>query len=116
MDRCAEVERLTAALTDQILDAQIMNRPISEDQVQALAKAARLLHDNDIPWPPMLTQVLDELVQDGTEPEPEQEPSIDPIDDSALKGLSRFLDVFRAFSVWAESAGEGSHGDGRLIQ
>lgn len=54
-DRLAEVKQLTAALTDQILDAQIMNRPIFEDQVQALAKAARLLHDNDIPWLPMLT-------------------------------------------------------------
>ncbi|TXN20993.1 hypothetical protein FV217_15980 [Methylobacterium sp. WL9] len=94
-DRMAEVERLTAALTDQILDAQIMNRPISEDQAHALAKGARLLHDNGMPWPPVLAQVLQTLMDGRSEAEPEPEISTEATNASAPKGLSRFLGAFR---------------------
>ena len=59
--RIAEVLRLTTALSDLILDAQIMKRPIPDDQVRALANAALLLEEYAIPLPPLTMQVLHEI-------------------------------------------------------
>ena len=60
-DRLAEVLRLTTALCDQVLDAQIMVRPVPDEQIRALVNAARLLREHDAEWPPLLTQVLHEI-------------------------------------------------------
>lgn len=94
-NRLAEVERLTGALTDQILDAQIMKRSIPAEQAHALAKGARLLHDNGVPWPPMLAQALQDLMKGRGEAEPEPKPSIEAAEALAQTGLSRLLGAFR---------------------
>lgn len=56
-----EVLRLATALAEQMLAAQIMGRSISSDQFTALVGAARLLQDNDVPWPPLVQEVIHEL-------------------------------------------------------
>ena len=65
-DRIPEVLRLTSVLAEQVLDAQIMRRPIPDEQIRALANAALLLEDHGVTLPPLLMQVLHEVGADGT--------------------------------------------------
>jgi hypothetical protein len=96
-DRLSEVLRLSTLLADRTLDAQIMGQVLAEDQVVALAKAARLLQDHGVAWPPLLTQVLHELagkmgqgaVDDA---DPEVQRTLPYVD---LHGLTRFFAGFR---------------------
>ncbi|MGT2482325.1 hypothetical protein ACU4GR_33630 (plasmid) [Methylobacterium oryzae CBMB20] len=92
-ERLSEVLRLCTALADRALDAQIMGRPVSPDQAVALAKAARLLQDHGVDWPPLLTQVLHEVA--GKIGEPEPVPEAKPPEDVDLQGLTRFFAGFR---------------------
>ena len=67
-----EVLRLATALAEQMLASQIMGRAISGDQFTALVSAARLLQDNDVPWPPLVQEVVHELAErlEAARPEP----------------------------------------------
>lgn len=93
-ERLAEVRRLTEALIDQVLEAQIVGRPVPEEQSTALIKAAFFLRDCNLPWWPMLTQALHGLgrdidqVADGTA-------KAEALQDADLEGLSRFFAGFR---------------------
>lgn len=58
-----EVLRLATALAEQMLASQIMGRSISGDQFSALVSAARLLQDNNVPWPPLVQEVVHELAE-----------------------------------------------------
>ena len=89
----SEVLRLIGTLSDEVLDAQIMKRPVPAVQVAALADAARLLQDHDIALPPMLLQVLHGLDREGVSP---TDDAIDPQGGAnSEKGLGRFLRPFR---------------------
>ncbi len=57
----SEVSRLATLLADQALDAQIMSRPIPDDQVQALLDAAVLLDEYGQEIPPLLGQIVHEI-------------------------------------------------------
>lgn len=89
-ERLSEVLRLATALADRALDAQITGRPISADQAVALAKAARLLQDHGVEWPPLLTQVLHDLPHEDGEDgrSPMAQPSLS---DAVARNLSRFF-------------------------
>jgi hypothetical protein len=84
-------------LADRALDAQIMGRAVPPDQVVALAKAARLLHEHGVDWPPLLTQVLHELAgMDGQDVAGETPPEASrTLPDVDLHGLTRFFAGFR---------------------
>jgi hypothetical protein len=58
-----EVLRLATALAEQMLASQIMGRSISGEQFAALVSAARLLQDNNVPWPPLVQEVVHELAE-----------------------------------------------------
>ena len=89
----SEVLRLIGTLSDEVLDAQIMKRPVPAVQVAALADAARLLQDHDIALPPMLLQVLHGLDREGVS---RTDDAIDPQSGAnSDKGLGRFLRPFR---------------------
>jgi hypothetical protein len=90
-ERLSEVLRLCTVLADRALDAKIMGREMPADQTVALAKAARLLQDHGVEWPPLLTQVLHELAERLGEPDPEPGPPAG-ID---LQNLTRFFTGFR---------------------
>ncbi|UIY45626.1 hypothetical protein [Methylobacterium radiotolerans] len=91
--RLSDVLRLCTLLADRALDARIMGRAVPADQAIALAKAARLLQDHGVDWPPLLTQVLHELAAKDGEPdvasEADQSPDVD------MQGLTRFFAGFR---------------------
>ncbi|MBA9070177.1 hypothetical protein FHR71_003941 [Methylobacterium sp. RAS18] len=94
--KLGEVARLATLMADRILEAQITNRPIPQEQFNALVNAAWLLQDHDVPWPPLVEEVLHEagrrMNQGETAPE-----AVDPelVDDGALTGLTRFFSGFR---------------------
>ncbi|EIZ83940.1 hypothetical protein WYO_3472 [Methylobacterium sp. GXF4] len=69
----AEVQRLATALAARVRYAQLVQRPVYEEQINALVGAARLLDEEKVPWPPMVEEVLMELAKslDGSEaPDP----------------------------------------------
>lgn len=63
-ERLAEAARLSVLLSEQVLDALIAKRDLTADQGAALVKVARLLQDHEMEWPPLLTQVIHELVHE----------------------------------------------------
>ncbi|MEE7457564.1 hypothetical protein MPAR168_23475 [Methylorubrum populi] len=95
-DKLSEVARLVTLMADRILEAQITDRPISQEQFNALVNAAWLLQDHNVPWPPLVEEVLHEAgrrlnrgeaAPDIADPEPEG--------DGALAGLTRLFSGFR---------------------
>ncbi len=92
-ERLTEVLRLCTSLAYRALDAQIMGFPVPTDQAAALAKAARLLQDHGVDWPPLLTQVLHELA--GKTGRPNPSPVVEVAADGDLQGLTRFFAGFR---------------------
>lgn len=95
-DKLGEVARLATLMADRILEAQITNRPIPQEQFNALVNAAWLLQDHDVPWPQLVEEVLHEagrrMNQGETAPEAADP---EPEDDGALAGLTRFFSGFR---------------------
>lgn len=59
-NRMAEVLRLSEALSHRILNGVLIGHPIPYEQATALARAARLLQEHEIPWPTVLQQALHE--------------------------------------------------------
>ena len=92
-EKLAEVLRLCTLLADRALDARIMGRAVPADQAVALAKAARLLRDHEVEWPPLLTQALHELAEKIEQSD--LAPEVEPAEDVDLQGLSRFFAGFR---------------------
>ena len=94
-ERLSEVRRLTEALIDQVLEAQIVGRPVPEEQSTALVKAAFFLRDANLPWWPMLAQALHGLGRDTDEYASEDAAKAEALQDADLEGLSRFFAGFR---------------------
>jgi hypothetical protein len=61
--KIAEVQRLATALAARVRYAQLVGRPVYEEQVSALVGAARLMDEENAPWPPMVEEVLTELAK-----------------------------------------------------
>jgi hypothetical protein len=90
-EQLSEVLRLCTLLADRALDAKIMDRPVPAEQAAALAKAARLLQDHGVEWPPLLTQVLHELAGKAGQPASEPQPEAEPPEGIDAQGLTRFF-------------------------
>ncbi|GJE53418.1 hypothetical protein GOFOIKOB_6497 [Methylobacterium tardum] len=93
-ERLTEVRRLTEALIDQVLEAQIAGRPVPEEQSTALIKAAFFLRDCNLPWWPMLAQALHGLGRD-TDQVADNTAEAEALQDADLEGLARFFAGFR---------------------
>ena len=88
-ERLSEVLRLCTTLADRAFDAQMMGQTVPADHAVALAKAAHLLQDHGVEWPPMLTHVMHELaVTNDRAGAKSAAESLDGID---LEGLTGFL-------------------------
>lgn len=95
-DKLGEVVRLATLLADRIFEAQIAARPIPQEQFNALVNAAWLLQDHDVPWPPLVEEVLHEAGRRMNQGEAAPEAAVlEPEDDGALAGLTRFFSGFR---------------------
>jgi hypothetical protein len=60
-----EVVRLGALLAERVVASE---GTVSADQAVALAKAARLLQDHDVEWPPILAQAIHKLAEEEPAP------------------------------------------------
>lgn len=98
--RLSEVRRLTEALIDHVLEAQIAGRPVPHEQSEALAKTAFFLRECNLPWWPMLAQALHGLGRDTDEPASEDPGKAETLKDTDLEGLSRFFAGFRTKDRW----------------
>jgi hypothetical protein len=94
-ERLSEVHRLTEALIDHVLEAQIVGRPVPHEQSEALIKAAFFLRDYKLPWWPMLAQALHGLGRDTDEAASEEATKAEALKDTNLEGLSRFFAGFQ---------------------
>ncbi|MHC2109072.1 hypothetical protein [Methylobacterium sp. CM6246] len=75
-----------------MFDAQMMGRTVPADHAVALAKAARLLQDQGVEWPPMLTHVMHELADKDGRSVPK--PEAGPLDGIDMHGLTNFFAGF----------------------
>lgn len=90
-ERLSEVRRLTEALIDQVLEAQIVGRPVPREQGEALIKAAFFLRDCNLPAWPMLAQALYGLGRDADETSLKAPVEDEALEDIDRRGLTRFL-------------------------
>jgi hypothetical protein len=54
----SEVSRLATLLASDVLDAQIMGRPIPDSHIRSLLEASLLLREYDVDLPPLLSQIM----------------------------------------------------------
>jgi hypothetical protein len=57
----ADILRLSTALADQMVRSRASGHSFSDDQLAALVRAARFLHERNVPWPPLVQDVVDML-------------------------------------------------------
>ena len=62
-DKMAEVAGLAGAIADRILDQHEAGATIPPEQFRMLVRAARMLLDNGVPWPPSVEQVVMEVAR-----------------------------------------------------
>lgn len=68
----AELSRLATLRAEQVLDAQIMKRPVPDDHIRVLLDVGLLLREHGIELPSLLGQIM--LAAEGPEPEVAAEP------------------------------------------
>jgi hypothetical protein len=98
-EQLSEVLRLCTVLSDRALDAKIMGHEMPADQMIALAKAARLLQDHGVEWPPLLTQVLHEARDRADQQASETQPEAGLPEGIDAQGLTRFF-----AALWKEKS------------
>lgn len=98
-EQLSEVLRLCTMLADRALDAKIMGREMPADQMIALAKAARLLQDHGVEWPPLLTQVLHEAADMADQQSSETQRKAERPEGIDTQGLTRFF-----AALWKEKS------------
>ncbi|TXN39597.1 hypothetical protein FV232_22215 [Methylobacterium sp. WL30] len=89
-ERLSEVSRLAGLLADQVLDAQIMSRPILDQHIRALLDAALLLDKHSIPLPALLMQIVHEIDKDTGRMAAAEE-----VEQAEVKGMAWLLRPFQ---------------------
>ena len=90
----AKVHRLATELAARLRYAQMVERPLPPEQVNALIDAARLLQERGEPWPHLVGEVLRKVADDLSEEEAPKEPD-EAGRGRVVAGLNRFLGAFR---------------------
>jgi hypothetical protein len=62
-DKMAEVAGLASAIADRILEQNEASTSIPPEQFRMLVRAARMLLDNDVLWPPSVEHVIMEVAK-----------------------------------------------------
>jgi len=92
----AEVAGLAAAIADRILEQHEAGTSIPPEQFRMLVRAARMLLDNDVPWPPSVEHVVMEVARrlENVEIPPAQD-APGPKGEDVVVGLTRGLGAFK---------------------
>lgn len=91
--RLSEVGRLATQLADQVLDAQIMSRPVPDEHIRALLEAALLLREYDHDLPSLLSQIMHGVGKPEAEVPAEAQQQADAAEDD----VGRLAWLFRPF-------------------
>ena len=59
--RIRDILRLSTTLAEQLMRSPDLVGTLTDDQLTILVRAARFLHDNDVPWPSPLQKAIDAL-------------------------------------------------------
>lgn len=78
-------------LSNQVLDVQIMKRPVSENHVRCLLEAALLLEEYGYPLPPMLGQIMHEINATAGQTVPSDVNAQDDVEQIKAKGIAWLL-------------------------
>jgi ABC-type oligopeptide transport system substrate-binding subunit len=70
IEKMAEVAGLAAAIADRILEQNEAGTSIPPEQFRMLVRAARMLLDSDVPWPPSVAYVVLEVARRVEEAQP----------------------------------------------
>jgi hypothetical protein len=79
-DKMVEVAGLAAAIADRILEQHEAGTSIPPEQFRMLVRAARMLLDNDAPWPPSVEQVVMQVAARLEDAEPAEDTK--PVEDT----------------------------------
>jgi hypothetical protein len=93
--RLAQVQRLATELAARVRYAQIVERGVPPEQIAALVEAARLLQERGEPWPPLVGEVLQRVVEDMERPAQAEHVEEKTEAEAAVAGLTRFGKAFR---------------------
>jgi len=88
-----EILEMSGELAERMFEDQAAGRDVAEDRVRALIKAAILIEEHGLPWPPRMMSVLqaiDRPEPDGVDDAGRDEPS-EPVADDAPSGEGGFL-------------------------
>lgn len=85
--RLSEISRLATLLADRVLDAQIMKRPVSDDDIRSLLDAGLLLKEYKFELPSLLGQIM--LAAEKSEPDVSPKPETDAEEVGRLAWLLR---------------------------
>lgn len=66
----SEILAMAGELAERLLGDQAEGRDLPDDQVRALVKAAMLLEEHGVPWPPTMMQVLQAIDRSRSAEEP----------------------------------------------
>jgi hypothetical protein len=89
----SEVSRLATLLADQVLDAQVMSRPVPDGHIRALLEAALLLREYGQDLPSLLSQIMHGV----RKPEAEVTAEAQQKADAAGDDVGRLAWLFRPF-------------------
>jgi hypothetical protein len=65
----SEVARMATLLAGDVLDAQIMGRPIPDSHIRPTLEASLLLKEYGVDVPPLLSQIMHEVENPRAEPQ-----------------------------------------------
>ncbi|WP_244474283.1 hypothetical protein [Methylobacterium sp. Leaf87] len=85
--RLSEISRLATLLADRVLDAQIMKRPVLDDDIRSLLDAGLLLKEYGFELPSLLGQIM--LAAEISEPDVCPKPETDAEEVGRLAWLLR---------------------------
>ena len=60
-----DVLRLATKLAERMVQIRSTGRTLSVEELVAIVKAAEFLHAYNVPWPPVVTEIIDILVAHG---------------------------------------------------
>lgn len=88
-----EILEMSGELAERMFEDQAAGREVAEDRVRALMKAAMLIEEHGLPWPPRVMDVLqavDRPASDGMD-EADTDEGVDPVGDDPASGAGGIL-------------------------
>jgi hypothetical protein len=100
IDGLYEVSRMATLLASDVLDAQIMRRPVPDGHIRSLLEAALLLREYGQELPSLLSQIMHEVDKPAADVPAEIQQKADAADDDVSRLAWLFRPRTQAYSPW----------------